>query len=235
MDNINFKEMVVYDDEEKYPLFHKVKNNSDINRYIEEQNETLHAMGFTEHSYQHSGIVKNRTGYILSTLNYDDHTIDLGLCSAWMHDIGNVINRVNHSQTGAVMAFHLLSNMGFSSDDIAPIIRAIGNHDEGNGIPVSLISAALILSDKSDVRRSRVQDEKHEFDKHDRVNYSVISNSLIINEEHTTIELRLEIDTKYCEIGEFFEIFMERLLLCRRAAKKLNLEFSLVINGGKLM
>ena len=232
---MEYSNTMIYDNEERFPLFSKVKNNHDINVYIEEQNKTVHAMGYTEHSIAHVEIVKDRVGYILSTLGLDDHTIDLGLCAAWMHDIGNVVNRVNHSQTGALIAFNLLSKIGISSENIAPIIRAIGNHDEGDGTPVSIISAALILSDKSDVRRSRVQEEKDKFDKHDRVNYSVTSSVLNINEQHTAIELRLEIDTEYSEIGEFFEILMERLLMCHKAAKFLNLDFNFIINGQSLM
>ncbi len=239
LDNLNIdmneKKISIYDNKERFPLFDKVKNNHDIDVYIEEQNKTLHAMGFTEHKHAHVEIVKERTGYVLETLGFDDHTIDLALCAAWMHDIGNVVNRVNHSQTGALMAFNILRNIGFSADDVSPIIRAIGNHDEGNGIPVSIISAALILSDKSDVRRSRVQDEMGDFDKHDNVNYSVTSSSLVINDQHTAVELNLIVDTEYSEIGEFFEIFMSRLILCHKAAKVLNLDFNLVINGQKLM
>ncbi len=233
--NVNENTISIYDDIERFPLFNKVKANHDVSVYINEQDKTLSAMGFTEHNYAHVEIVKDRTGYILETLGYDDHTIDLALCAAWMHDIGNVVNRVNHSQTGAIMAFNILSSIGVPSDDIAPIIRAIGNHDEGDGIPVSLISAALILSDKSDVRRSRVLKEMSDFDKHDKVNYSVTSSSLKINEQHTLVELNLEVDTEYSEIGEFFEIFMERFLLCHRAAKVLNLDFNLIINNQKLM
>lgn len=233
--NMNANKYSNYDDIVRFPLFNKVKSNHDINVYIDEQNKTLRAMGYTEHKYAHVEIVKDRTGYILETLGYDDHTIDLALCAAWMHDIGNVVNRINHSQTGALMAFNILNSIGISADDIAPIIRAIGNHDEGNGIPVSLISAALILSDKSDVRRSRVLDEINDFDKHDKVNYSVTSSTLKINEQHTSVELNLEVDTEYSEIGEFFEIFMDRLLLCHKAAKVLNLDFNLIINGQKLM
>ena len=233
--DVNKDMLSIYDDKERFPLFNKVKNNHDINVYINEQNKTLRAMGYTEHKYEHVEIVKERTGYILETLGYDDHTIDLALCAAWMHDIGNVVNRINHSQTGAIMAFNILGSIGISADDIAPIIRAIGNHDEGNGIPVSLISAALILSDKSDVRRSRVLNEMTNFDKHDKVNYSVTSSSLKIDEEHTSVELNLKVDTEYSEIGQFFEIFMDRLLLCHKAAKFLNLDFNFIINGQKLM
>ncbi|MCR5108269.1 MAG: HD domain-containing protein [Lachnospiraceae bacterium] len=212
-----------------------MRKDHDINVYIEEQNKSMHALGFTEHGYAHIGIVKERTGYILSTLGMDDHTIDLALTSAWLHDIGNVVNRIDHSQSGAMMAFYLLDKMGVRAEDIAPIIRAIGNHDEGSGVPVSDIAAALILADKSDVRRSRVQDEAKDFDIHDRVNYSVTSSILKINRDHTAIKLKLKVDTEYSEIGEFFEIFMERMILCRKAANFLKLDFHLIINEQTLM
>ena len=217
-----------YNDADRFPLFGRVKQDHDIGVYIKEQNSSLKAMGFTEHSLAHIGVVADRAGYILETMGADDHTIDLALTAAWMHDLGNIINRVDHSQSGAMMTFYLLDKMGIPSEDIAPIIRAIGNHDEGSGVPVSNIAAALIIADKSDVRRSRVQDEKKNFDIHDRVNYSVKSSLLKINQEHTSIKLKLEIDTKYGEIGEYFEIFMERMLLCRKAAGFLGLEFHLI-------
>ncbi|MCR5580506.1 MAG: phosphohydrolase [Pseudobutyrivibrio sp.] len=223
-------------DEARFPLYNRVRDNHDIHVYIEEQNKSLHALGFTEHSFAHIGVVADRTGYILETLGEDDHIIDLGLTAAWMHDLGNVVNRVDHSQSGALMSFYLLDKMGISAEDIAPIVRAIGNHDEGNGVPVSDIAAALIIADKSDVRRSRVQDDDMgKYDIHDRVNYSVKSSKLKINQEHTAIKLKLEIDTRYGEIGEYFEIFMDRMLLCRRAASFLNMEFHLIINEQTLM
>lgn len=226
----------IQNDKNRFPLFNKVKQDPDIRVYIEEQNKSMHAMGFTEHSFAHIGVVADRTAYILNTLGADDHTIDLALTAAWMHDLGNVINRVDHSQTGALMTFYLLDKKGIPAEDIAPIVRAIGNHDEGNGLPVSNIAAALILADKSDVRRSRVQDDdKVNYDIHDRVNYSVKKSMLKINKDHTAIKLKLEIDTKYGEIGEYFEIFMERMLLCRKAAGYLNLEFHLIINEQTLM
>ena len=226
-----------YIDKERFPLFGRVKQDHDISVYIREQNKSLHSLGYTEHSFAHIGIVAERTGYILETLGEDDHTIDLALTAAWMHDLGNIINRVDHSQSGAMMAFYLLDKMGVPSEDIAPVIRAIGNHDEGSGVPVSNMAAALIIADKSDVRRSRVQDEEGSstFDIHDRVNYSVKSSLLKINKEHTAIKLKLEIDTRYGEIGEYFEIFLNRMLLCRRSANFLNMDFHLIINEQTLM
>ncbi len=232
----NMDENSILRDVERYPLFNRVRRDPDIGVYILEQNKSMKAMGYTEHGPAHISVVAERVAYILNTLGTDDHTVDLALTAAWMHDLGNVINRVNHSQSGAMMAFYLLDKMGVPAEDIAPIIRAIGNHDEGCGIPVSDIAAALILADKSDVRRSRVQDmSEKNYDIHDRVNYSAKSSRLKINQEHTAIKLKLEIDTRYGEIGEYFEIFMERMLLCRRAANALNLEFHLIINEQTLM
>ena len=223
------------DNARRFPLYNRVRNDHDIHVYIQEQNKSMHAMGFTEHSFAHIGVVTDRVGYILETLGVDDHTIDLALTAAWMHDLGNVVNRVDHSQSGALMTFYLLDKMGIPAEDIAPIVRAIGNHDEGSGVPVSNIAAALIIADKSDVRRSRVQDEVKDFDIHDRVNYSVKSSLLKINQDHTAIKLKLELDTRYGEIGDYFEIFMERMLLCRKAAAFLDLEFHLIINEQTLM
>ena len=225
----------IQNDKNRFPLFNRVKNDHDINVYIEEQNKSLHAMGYTEHSFAHIGVVADRTAYILDTIGVDDHTIDLALTASWMHDLGNIINRVDHSQSGALMAFYLLDKMGIPAEDIAPIVRAIGNHDEGSGLPVSNIAAALILADKSDVRRSRVQEDVLNYDIHDRVNYSVKKSILKINKDRTAIKLKLDIDTRYGEIGEYFEIFMERMLLCRKAAGYLNLEFHLIINEQTLM
>ncbi len=225
----------IQNDKNRFPLFNRVKNDHDINVYIEEQNKSLHAMGYTEHSFAHIGVVADRTAYILDTIGVDDHTIDLALTASWMHDLGNIINRVDHSQSGALMTFYLLDKMGIPAEDIAPIVRAIGNHDEGSGLPVSNIAAALILADKSDVRRSRVQEDVLNYDIHDRVNYSVKKSILKINKDRTAIKLKLEIDTRYGEIGEYFEIFMERMLLCRKAAGYLNLEFHLIINEQTLM
>jgi metal-dependent HD superfamily phosphatase/phosphodiesterase len=228
--------MNVQEELKRFPLFDRVKHDHDISVYIEEQNKSLYSMGFTEHSFAHIGVVADRTAYILDTLGEDDHTIDLALTAAWMHDLGNIINRVDHSQSGAMMTFYLLDKMGVPSEDIAPVIRAIGNHDEGSGVPVSSIAAALIIADKSDVRRSRVQyDDASKYDIHDRVNYSVKSSKLKINQEHTAIKLKLEIDTRYGEIGEYFEIFLERMLLCRKAANFLNMDFHLIINEQTLM
>ena len=214
----------------------QVKNDRAVKAYIAKADESLSALGYTEHSFAHVGLVANTAKYILETLGYDPHQIELAQIAGYLHDIGNVVNRVDHSQSGAVMAFRILDNMEMDPEDIATIIAAIGNHDEGTGVPVNAVAAALILADKSDVRRSRVREkDPGKFDFHDRVNYSVQKGSLRINEARTVVELRLEIDTEYGSVMDYFEIFMERMILCRKAAEKLGLHFRLTINGQQLL
>lgn len=225
-----------FDNKERFPLFNRLREDHEVKVYIAEQNKSMKALHYTEHSFAHVGLVAYRTADILSALGMDDHTVDLAMSAAWLHDIGNIVNRSEHSQSGAIMAFHILSRMGVPAEDIAPIICAIGNHDEGNGVPVSDIAAAVILADKSDVRRNRVQeDDQEHFDIHDRVNYSVTESALRVDSSKMTITLELSIDNHYSEIGEYFQIFMPRMLLCKSAAEHLKLDFDLFINGQKLM
>ena len=212
--------------------FEQIKNNKNINTYIESADITLKSLGFTEHSFPHVGKVANTVKYILETLKQDEHDIEIAQIAAYLHDIGNIVNRIEHSQSGAVMAFRILDNLNMDATDIAKIISAIGNHDEGTGVPIDNISAALILADKSDVRRSRVRNSDiSTFDIHDRVNYSVVESKLEINPQITEITLFLKIDTKFANIMEFFEIFISRMLLCQKAAAKLGLKFNLEINN----
>ena len=216
--------------------FEDLKKNDAINTYISGADKSLEALGFTEHSFAHVTKVAKSCEYILSTLGYSEHEIELAKIAAYLHDIGNLVNRIEHSQSGAVMAFRILDNLKMEAENIARVVTAIGNHDEGTGIPVDSISAALILADKSDVRRSRVRNrDKASFDIHDRVNYSVKRATLKINEHKTAITLRLNIDTRYGSIMEYFEIFMERMLLCRKAAEKLGLSFKLIINEQQIL
>ncbi len=216
--------------------FEELRHNTDINTYISSADKSLAAMGFTEHSFAHVTKVANSCKYILATLGKDEHAIELAQIAAYLHDIGNLVNRIDHSQSGAVMAFRILDNLNMPAADIATIVTAIGNHDEGTGVPVDDIAAALILADKSDVRRSRVRNrDKANFDIHDRVNYSVRRSALKINESKTEIKLRLTIDTRYGSIMEYFEIFMGRMLLCRKAAEQLGLSFKLIINEQQLL
>lgn len=211
--------------------FEELKQDPEIRTYIEKADASLVALGYTEHSFAHVTRVSETAGYILETLGYPEREVEQARIAGYLHDIGNLVNRVDHSQSGAVMAFRLLDHRNCEPEDIATIVTAIGNHDEGTGVPVNAVAAALILADKSDVRRSRVRNaDLRQFDIHDRVNYSVKKSVLKINEEHTLIKLKLSVDTKYGSVMDYFEIFMQRMLLCRKAADKLGLQFRLLIN-----
>lgn len=207
-----------------------------IQIYISQADAALGMLGFTRHSFEHVTQVAERVGYILQTMGYPDRTVEIGKIAGYLHDIGNLVNRVDHSQSGAVMAFRLLDKMGFPPEEIAVITSAIGNHDEGNGVPVNAVAAALILADKSDVHRSRVRAQNMaDFDIHDRVNYSVTKSELKINEAHTIVKLKLTVDTHFSSVMDYFEIFMNRMILCRKAAKTLGLRFTLIINEQQLI
>jgi len=211
--------------------YESIKQNEAIKKYITAADESLKALGYTEHSFAHVGRVAECSAYILSTLGYDKHSVELAKIAGYLHDIGNLVNRIEHSQSGAVMAFRILDNMGMPAEDIATIVTAIGNHDEGTGVPVNAVAAALILADKSDVRRSRVRNsDVSTFDIHDRVNYSVEDSALEICEDGKEVLLRLRIDTGISSLMDYFEIFLGRMLLCRKAADKLGMTFRLAIN-----
>ena len=215
--------------------YEQVKMDEAVKVYIAQADASLEALGFTEHSFAHVGRVSSIAGYILETLGYPKRTVELAKIAGYLHDIGNVVNRVDHSQSGAVMAFRILDRMEFPPEEIAAIVTAIGNHDEGTGVPVNAVAAALIIADKSDVRRSRVRDKADiAQDIHDRVNYSVTGSQLRISEDHTQMILELTVDTAVSSIMEYFEIFMKRMLLCRKAADKLGLSFRVTINGQSL-
>ena len=216
--------------------YEEIKNNEAINTYIRCADESLTALGYTEHSFAHVTVVAEMAGYILETLGYDPHVVELGKIAGYMHDLVNLVNRIDHSQSGAVMAFRILDKLQMPPKDIATIVTAIGNHDEGTGVPVNPIAAALILADKSDVRRSRVRNSDiSSFDIHDRVNYSVKKAQLKINEEKTLIKLKMSIDTRYGSVMDYFEIFLNRMIMCRKAAEKLGLQFRLIINEQQLI
>lgn len=216
--------------------YEEIKNNEAINTYIRCADESLKALGYTEHSFAHVTGVAETAGYILETLGYSPREVELAKIAGYMHDLGNLVNRIDHSQSGAVMAFRILDKLNMPPEEIATIVTAIGNHDEGTGVPVNAVSAALILADKSDVRRSRVRNASDmNIDIHDRVNYSVIKSRLKINEEHTLIKLKLSVDTRYGSVMDYFEIFMGRMIMCRKAAEKLGLEFKLIINEQQLI
>lgn len=213
-----------------------IKQNPDIMEYIRRADKALEALGYTEHSFPHVERVAHTSALILETLGYDERTVELARIASIMHDIGNVINRVDHAQSGAVMAFRLLDNLSMPADEICSIISAIGNHDEGTGQPLDAISAAMIIGDKTDVRRSRVRNhDLLTFDIHDRVNYAVEQSTVRFNDNNTSIILDLQIDTEISSVLEYFEIFMERMLLCRRASQFLGVQFEMIVNEGKIL
>lgn len=212
--------------------FEDIKNNAEINAYIKKADELLDALGYTEHSYAHVCKVASDAGYIMKMTGADEHTVELTKIAGYMHDIGNLLNRIDHSLTGAVMAFQILRSLDVPYDDIATIVGAIGNHDEGTGVPVSKVAAALILADKCDVRRSRVRrGDLSKGDIHDRVNFSVSSSKLTVNPELEQVILELEIDDTISPIMDYFEIFLGRMKLCQKAAEKLGLVFKIIINS----
>lgn len=216
--------------------YEEITNSEAIKTYIIRADESLGALGYTEHSFAHVCHVAETAGYILETMGYDKRTIEVAKIAGYLHDIGNLVNRKDHSQSGAVMAWSILNDMGCDPAEMATIVTAIGNHDEGTGVPVNAVAAAMILADKADVRRSRVREkDPTTFDIHDRVNYSVKKSSLKINEDKTLVKLKLVVDTKYGSVMEYFEIFMQRMVLCRKAAEKLGLQFKLIINEQQLI
>jgi metal-dependent HD superfamily phosphatase/phosphodiesterase len=216
--------------------YQEIRDNEEINTYIRQADMSLSALGYTEHSFAHVTIVAEKAGYILQTLGYDKRLVELAKIAGYLHDIGNLVNREEHSQSGAIIAFRILDHLDFPPEEVGLIVTAIGNHDEGTGVPVSPLAAALILADKSDVRRNRVRNQdKSTFDIHDRVNYSVKKAELKINEAHTIIKLKLSVDTRYGSVMDYFEIFMQRMILCRKAAEKLGLQFKLMINEQQLI
>lgn len=216
--------------------FEKIKQSADIKTYITKADESLRALGYTEHSFAHVGKVSENAAYILTTLGYDERTVELAGIAGYLHDIGNLVNRADHSQSGAVMAFRILDNLGMPPDEIATVVTAIGNHDEGTGVPVNPVAAALIIADKSDVRRSRVRNSDiSSFDIHDRVNYSVEESHLSISEDKRRVILTLKIDSDISKVMDYFRIFIGRMEMSRHAATALGLEFSLVINGQELL
>ena len=216
--------------------FQDIKNNREVQTYLQKGNDALGVIGFTEHGCAHAGICAATAADILQTLGYDERTITLARIAGYMHDIGNCINREDHAQTGAVMAFQILTRMGMPPEDIAEVICAIGNHDEHTGSAVTPITAALILADKSDVRRSRVRTSSTvATDIHDRVNYAVYTSSLTIGPQKGELILSLKIDTAISAVMDYFEIFLTRMMMCRKAAEFLKLNFQLQINDTRLL
>lgn len=215
--------------------YQDVINDEAVKTYIQKADETLIALGYTEHSFPHVKKVAELAAEILLTLGYSQREAELARIAGYLHDIGNVVNRSEHAQSGAVMAFRILDRMGADPEDIATIITAIGNHDESTAFPVNSVAAALILADKTDVRESRVRNHDFaQFDIHDRVNYSVKESKVkIIKDSH--IELDITIETEMCTVMDYFEIFLNRMILCRKAAEKLGLQFWLIVNGQRMI
>ena len=215
--------------------FKDIKKSKEVNAYIYKGNSTLGALGYTDHSAEHAVKVSSMAGKILECLGYGGHTVELAKIAGYMHDIGNCVNRLDHPHSGALMAHQILRDMKMDYEDIAVIINAIGMHDEKSGGAVDTVSAALILADKTDVRRDRVRNQnKAAFDKHDRVNYAVVSSSLDIQKEKKVIKLDLQLDENICSMMDYFEIFLQRMLMCRRAASVLGTTFKLNANGNKI-
>ncbi len=216
--------------------YQDVCRSEEINTYIRCADRSLIALGYTEHSFAHVTRVAQQASRILLALGYSEHEAELARIAGYMHDIGNVVNRVDHAQSGAVMAFRILDKMGMEPEDTAAVVTAIGNHDESTAFPVNAVAAALILADKTDVRRSRVRNrDEITFDIHDRVNYAVTESCVDLDTERRTLTSRLTIDTALCPVMDYFEIFLQRMLLCRKAAAFLDLEFRLEINGQALL
>lgn len=215
--------------------YRKVKENEEINLLIEKGNDVLDVLGFTEHSRKHAVKVAETAGKILKDLGYGAEEIRLSKIAGYMHDIGNSINRHDHAHTGALLAYGILKEMGMPLRDVMTVTTAIGNHDESTGTAVDIVSAALILADKTDVRRNRVQNPTiANFDIHDRVNYAVLTSSLEVKKEKRVIQMNLELDDEMCTVMDYFEIFLERMIMCRRAAEVLGCKFKLVANGNKI-
>lgn len=213
-----------------------IRNNEEFKTFIKMTEKQLDANGFTEHSFRHVGIVSKTAGDILSDLGFEEREVELVRIAGYLHDIGNAINRVGHAHSGAILAYNLLTKMGMEPQEAGEIMLAIANHDENTGTAVSNVSAALILADKSDVHRGRVKNKDFStFDIHDRVNYAVVESKIYVEKDNKLAVLKLTIDTKICPVMDYFEIFLARMSMNRRAAEYLGLKFQLIINENRLL
>jgi metal-dependent HD superfamily phosphatase/phosphodiesterase len=215
--------------------YEQIRNNEEIRAFLKKGNDNLGVLGFTDHSTAHCALVAERAAEILKELGYDAHTIELAKIAGFMHDIGNSINRSQHAGYGAILAYELLKETDMPLEDRLTVVSAIGNHDEKDGVAVDAVTAALIIADKTDVRRSRVQSSKEEFDIHDRVNYAVTDADVIVDQEEKVITLKLEIDETICTMYEYFEIFLGRMSMSRKAAEVFGAKFKLTVNGSKVL
>ena len=216
--------------------YQQIIKNEEILAFIKKGNDNLRVLGFTDHSVAHTGLVANRAAYILEELGYSEKEQELAKIAGFMHDIGNTINRTHHAEYGGLLADNILRDYDFSVTDRVAIVSAIAHHDESTGGATDTVSAALIIADKTDVRRNRVcETDKTAFDIHDRVNYAVIENNLNICPDTRAITLELIIDEKVCTMYEYFDIFLQRMLLSRSAAEMLGASFNLVVNGNKIL
>ena len=213
----------------------EIRNHKEIRALLKKGNDNLGVLGFTDHSTAHCALVAERAAEILKELGYDKDTIELAKIAGFMHDIGNAINRSHHAEYGAILAYEFLKETDMPIDDRLTIVSAIGNHDEKDGVAVDAVTAALIIADKTDVRRSRVVSPKEEFDIHDRVNYAVTDADVIVDRENMTITLKLEIDESICTMYEYFEIFLGRMEMSRRAAKVFGAKFKVTVNRSKVL
>lgn len=213
-----------------------LKNSEEVSTFLRIAEKQIEVLGYTEHSYRHVSLVSKTAGDILEKLGYGEREVELARIAGYLHDIGNAINREDHAHSGAIMAYNLLVKLGMEYKEAAEVMLAVGNHDEHTGTAVSSISAALILADKSDVHRSRVRNTDFAtFDIHDRVNYAVEKSVIRIEPDTKSAVLELEIDTKICPVMDYFEIFLTRMTMNRRAASFLGLNFQLIINGSRLL
>lgn len=215
--------------------YEEIRNNEEIRAFLKKGNDNLGVLGFTDHSTAHCALVAERAADILKAFEYDAHTIELVKIAGFMHDIGNAITRSQHAQYGAILAYEFLKETDMPIDDRLTVMSAIGNHDEKDGVAVDAVTAALIIADKTDVRRSRVVSKKEEFDIHDRVNYAVTDADVIVDREEKTITLKLEVDESICSMYEYFEIFLGRMAMSRKAAEVFGAKFKLTVNGSKVL
>ena len=218
------------------PILEEVKRDSEVEAFITKANEYTGVLGYTEHGSRHANLTSNIASNVLRRLGLDERMVQLAAIAAYLHDIGNLVSRANHEHTGATLADRILLRLGMPADERAVVMGAIGNHEERHGEAVSAAGAAVILADKSDVHRTRVRNpDPATFDIHDRVNYAVEHSFLRVDEKSRTITLELTIDTAISQVMEYFEIFLDRMLMCRRAAVFLGCDFKLQINGAKLL